>query len=196
MNECKSNTDGVITSELRYKVEGLVLDLIQKAQEYFKARGGYNKIYLPVIRYDLTGGSSGQCIFPKDLGGEWVIRINSALFNRNQEYFFNTTIPHEIAHGVTFSIFGGYTKPHGVEWKYVMYRVFNIVPHRTHFLDTTGLRRKKTKYRYVYNCTNCSKVYNLTSLKHKRITNYNTMWYVCGHCKGKLGFTGIRNSYF
>lgn len=180
-----------VSSELRVKVENLVLDLIQKAQEYFKNQQGYQKINLvPDIVFDLTSRSTGTCLV---LHNKWTIRLNPILFNNNQDYFFSTTIPHEVAHGIVRLMYGynfDGIKPHGHHWKYVMSNIFGITPKRGHQLDVSeilGLRKRRRIVRHVYKCNSCGKTYMLTSTRHNRMCKIGG-WYICRLCRGKLSY--------
>lgn len=75
----------------------------------------------PKITYDLKGAVAGRAY-----GGS-RIELNIDLLNsKHYDDILERTLPHEIAHIVTYQIWikqGGYTracKPHGRQWQYIM----------------------------------------------------------------------------
>ncbi|MES9902066.1 MAG: SprT-like domain-containing protein [Sedimenticola sp.] len=126
------------------------------------------------IRFDLTGRAAGMVIF--HVGGRPVIRYNRVLLSENPEPFIQQTPPHEAAHLVARTIYGGKIKPHGEEWRSVM-TLFGIDPKRCHQFDTSrsGGRRMR---RFTYHC-GCT-THQLTSIRHRRVIEGRI--YLCRAC--------------
>jgi SprT protein len=67
----------------------------------------------------------------------WELRLvdlSVELYNQHPDYFRKDTIPHELAHQVTFDIHGVCRQVHGVEWKAVM-RAVGLEPTRCHSME-------------------------------------------------------------
>lgn len=104
----------------------------------------------PVVQYDLRGRTAGQAWGMKNL-----IKLNPILLHENLEDFKVNTIPHEIAHIVSFQLYGRSGAGHGPNWKYVMRRM-GIEPSRCHQYDTTNAKVRNVAKTSLY-CTGCGK---------------------------------------
>jgi SprT protein len=85
-----------------------------------------------------------------------MVYLNIDLFKRNREHFIKDTIPHEVAHLIADKInldnHSMMEGAHGKTWKMVMRKVYGLEPTRCHSLDTTGIGKKVSKYRYICKC--------------------------------------------
>jgi len=128
----------------------------------------------PTIRFDLRGKSAGQARAKE--GGNWLIRYNACLLERNPREFLAQTVAHETAHLVAFSLFGPGISPHGHEWRAIM-GIFGASPTRCHRYNVEGLQTLHLS-RYDYRCA--CRIHRLTSIRHNRIRRGQT--YLCRQC--------------
>jgi len=140
------------------------------------------------IGYDLKGTTAGTANYYSK-----KVKFNKVLIEENFEHFINDTIPHEVAHIVTYYFYGDNQTAHGKAWKYVMSHVFGVKPERCHSLDTTNSRVRNTK-KFIYTCP-CNKTFNLSSNRHKKIQEWGFNR-LCSTCKGRLVFTGNKTDKF
>ena len=68
----------------------------------------------PELAFDLRGRTAGLAYY-----GTPRIRINLSLAERNTEHFLRETVPHEVAHLVSFELYGSRGRGHGAHWKSV-----------------------------------------------------------------------------
>lgn len=115
-----------------------------------------------------------------------IVYLNLELLKQNQEDFEKDTIPHEVAHlfARKFQIKNNLTPEgaHGKTWKMVMKKVYGLEPTRCHHMDTTGVGRKVSKYRYICRC----KKHEISCRIHNRIKSGKI--YACRKCKSSLTF--------
>lgn len=126
------------------------------------------------VRFDLGGTLAGQARMLE--GGRFLIRYNPELLARNGAGFLERTVPHEVAHLITYCRFGRKAKPHGLEWREVM-GFFGADPARCHDYDISGLSRRSLQ-RFPYHCA-CAD-HDLTSIRHRR--NRAGTSYRCRRC--------------
>ncbi len=115
------------------------------------------------IRFDLRGATAGQA---RVLGARrFLIRYHPELLARQPAPFLARTVPHEVAHVVTFCRYGNRVRPHGPEWRALM-GFFGADATRCHDFDLTDLPRRSLE-RFPYHCA-CGE-HSLTSIRHRRI---------------------------
>lgn len=131
----------------------------------------------PAIGFDLRGTAAGQVRIDRQ---HWQIRYNALLLEQNAERFLQRTVPHEVAHLVTYQLYGRRVRPHGREWRGVM-RDFGADPTRCHSFDTR-LSRVRHLRTFHYRCA-CQR-HELTSIRHNRIQR--GMVYLCRNCQRPL----------
>lgn len=129
---------------------------------------------VPEIRFDLRGQAAGQ--FRIDVSGLAVIRYNPTLLARHEHEFLAQTVPHEVAHYLTFLHFGRGVRPHGEEWRQIMLEL-GADPRRCHTFDTSGTVTRRVR-RYAYHCE-CSD-HALSSIRHHRVLRGAS--YLCKRC--------------
>lgn len=132
------------------------------------------------IHFTIRGTTAGKARFSKN-----EIFINPGLFVRNREKFFETTIPHEIAHLIAFAVFRD--NGHGEGWKHVM-RLFKVPVNRCHTYDTTEVRQKYTIRRYFYSCDCSNSLIVVSSQKHNEHTITGKKKYNCRICKSEIRY--------
>lgn len=168
------------TEEQRSQARDLTARLLDRA-------AADHRIPLPevVVRFDLRGTLAGQA---RMLGPRrFLIRYNPELLARHNQGFLERTVPHEVAHVITYCRFGGKVRPHGAEWRELM-GFFGASPERCHDFDTSGLSRR-TLQRFRYHCA-CSE-HELTSIRHRRYQAGTT--YRCRTCGEALRPGGRRD---
>lgn len=120
----------------------------------------------PKIGYKSKGSIAGSAILNR-----WKIQLNTTMLCENGEKFIEEVVPHELAHLITFQIYGK-VKPHGKEWQYIMSEIMKQHPKVTHNFN---FKRKE----YVYLC-DCQEHY-LSSIRHNKIEK-NKISYQCRKC--------------
>ena len=120
----------------------------------------------PKISYKSKGSIAGSAVLNR-----WEIQLNITMLCENEENFIEEVVPHELAHLITFQIYGK-VKPHGKEWQYIMSEIMKLPPKVTHNFN---FKRKE----YVYIC-NCQEHY-LSSIRHNKIEK-NKISYQCRKC--------------
>ncbi|PXY98561.1 SprT family zinc-dependent metalloprotease [Gilliamella apicola] len=120
----------------------------------------------PKIVYRSKGSIAGSAILNR-----WEIQLNTTMLCENGEKFIEEVVPHELAHLITFQIYGK-VKPHGKEWQYIMSEIMKLHPKVTHNFN---FKRKE----YVYIC-DCQEHY-LSSIRHNKIEK-NKISYQCLKC--------------
>lgn len=172
------------SSEQRQQASALTWALLRRAALAYRT---------PVpeleIRFDLRGTAAGQA---RLLGQRcFLIRYHPELLGRQPERFMARTVPHEVAHVVTFCRFGAKVRPHGPEWRALM-GFFGADAARCHDFDLTDLPRR-TLRRFPYHCACGDQA--LTSIRHRRFllgTRYRCP--TCGEalCPGPRGQPRLR----
>jgi len=158
-----------------------IQELIEMAETRYK-----KSMKVPTISYDLKGKVAGKAFNKRN-----HIQLNPVLFAHNYDDFWNNTIPHEIAHLVSYNIYGNDGFGHGPLWKGVMYNCYGIEPKRCHDYDTNVNKPKGSLYIYKCSC----KEHKITKVRHNRYYNAETnkITLRCNKCKTILEFTGETN---
>lgn len=128
----------------------------------------------PEIRFDLRGQSAGQARC--DAGARGVVRFNPWLLLRHGEEFIDQTVPHEVAHWLTFTRFGRRARPHGPEWRELMV-LFGAEPRRCHDYSLEDVPHRRVSS-HSYHCT-CQE-HRLSAVRHNRVRKGQT--YLCRRC--------------
>ncbi|MBK5967840.1 MULTISPECIES: SprT family zinc-dependent metalloprotease [Thiorhodovibrio] len=128
----------------------------------------------PEIRFDLRGQSAGQARC--DARARCVVRFNPWLLLRHGEEFIDQTVPHEIAHWLTFKRFGRRARPHGPQWRELMV-LFGAEPRRCHDYDLKEIPHRRVSS-HSYHCS-CQE-HRLSAVRHNRARKGQT--YLCRRC--------------
>jgi SprT protein len=108
------------------------------------------------------------------------------LAEAHAEEFIRETVPHEVAHYVQRAVYG-YSKRvqhHGWQWKYIMSRVFKLVPERCHTYDTS-VTKVKRQQRFPYKCA--CRTHSISTTIHNRIQQSGRK-YRCTDCGTPITF--------
>ena len=150
----------MITKELRNRVEAKVLECLCKAEDVFRG----HTFPMIEIKYDLKGKSAGQ--YCRRAGGNQYFRLNTVLMTKNADDFIDRrTVPHEVAHYITRTVYGLMVKSHGREWKDVMSKVFGLDSSRCHKYDVSNSKRQMTVHIWGCGCRD----HKLSARKHNSI---------------------------
>lgn len=159
-----------IESRQKGQVVAAVLDCLSQGERLFQRR--FDRI--PVV-FDLTGRAAGMYI--SDARGA-RIRFNPYIFAKYFQDNLKNTVPHEVAHYLSDSIYGlKNIKPHGPEWRQIMHKL-GVRPARTCQYDLAGVPVRHYR-RYSYRCA-CT-THMLTSRRHNKIIQ-GRMSYSCRKC--------------
>ena len=135
---------------------------------------------IPVL-FDLTGKTGGMFSYRqnKETGRcyDLQFRFNRILARENLSEYLNNICPHEVAHYITYLIWGAKVEPHGAEWTQVMVEVFQIRADRCHQLDTS----RSVKREFLYRCGCEGKRFRLSTKRHNRMVQRKA-FYSCRTC--------------
>ena len=135
----------------------------------------FEKVFrVPTMAFNQRGNIAGSALLQKN-----IIKLNPKLFVENPDYFLSHIIAHELAHILVYQLYGIRVKPHGIEWKKMMYEVFDLPPKVTHSLDTKNVSLKS----FMYKCA-CQQI-PLSVIRHNKVVR-GKQSYICKKCKQAL----------
>jgi SprT protein len=107
------------------------------------------------------------------------IELNQRALDKNRDAV-RQTVAHELAHLISYEIYGLHGKGHGVRWKSVMIRL-GFSPERCHSVDVSEFKARRTKVKAKCEC----KTHEISSNRATKMKN-RTAFYRCGLCKTRL----------
>ncbi|WP_416886485.1 SprT family zinc-dependent metalloprotease [Marinospirillum sp.] len=131
----------------------------------------------PEVTLNLRGRSAGVAE-----GHLNRLRFNQQLLLENRQDFIRQVVPHEVAHLLSWQLYGRRIQPHGHEWRSVMEGVFKQPAHRTHTFDV----RQAARQEFIYHCACADREHHLTVRRHNKIRR--GQGYLCRLCGGPLHF--------
>lgn len=151
---------------------------------YFKlAEAKYGRTFGNVpVSFNLTGKTAGIASCNR-FGDNSSIRYNAQLLEQEGETFLARTVPHEVAHIVAQTVFGGIYKKvgHGADWKKVM-AFFGVDATRCHSYDVSEVSTRKTTTFPVF--CKCPTHHDIGVTTYRRMLNGSK--YSCKRCKAML----------
>lgn len=106
------------------------------------------------------------------------LRFNPVLLADNLEAFLEEVIPHEICHLLAFRLYGR-VRPHGKEWKSLMYQLYGLAGNTYHKLDVSKVIGSTFNYRCL-----CGPL-ELSIRRHNKVLRRKVV-YTCTRCGEKL----------
>lgn len=138
----------------------------------------------PTVVYKKRGATAGTAN-----PATWVIDLNATLLMENIDDFIARTVPHELAHLGTYTVypetmtrnvFGrrGKRDFHGFRWQEVMQVLGVKDKSRCHTYDVSNAKIKRTSSaKYSYRCTGCQTIVEMTPRAHKKILLGYRYWH-------------------
>ncbi|WJG11083.1 SprT family zinc-dependent metalloprotease [Aliiglaciecola sp. LCG003] len=139
------------------------------------------KLNYPDLAFNQRGKIAGTAHLHKHL-----IKLNPVLLKDNEASFHDEVIAHEVAHIVTFHLFGK-VRPHGPEWRHIMQHVFKKPAKTTHKMDTTKTQGQTVEYR-----CECGPV-ALSIRRHNKVIRHKQS-YICRVCRQSLSEAIVRTN--
>ena len=100
---------------------------------------------MPKLDFSLRGSCAGKAFYR-----EWMLKFNLDYMNNYWDDMISNTAPHEVAHLVSFKIYGLRGVGHGIEWQNVAQNL-GCSARRCHSYEV--ISAKKTR-KFIYDC-NC-----------------------------------------
>ena len=135
------------------------------------------------IRCDLRGKSAGQFRCYND--GQLIIRFNLQIAELQPDIFIQETVPHEVAHLITWLCHGAGVRPHGAEWRSVMLYFGYAKAQRCHNFSLS-VKASRQQARWHYRCQ-CQEHW-ISTTRHNRIGR--GLQYYCRRCHSELTSLG------
>ncbi len=158
------------------EIEEATEQAFEKAEAYFG-----RKFDRPVHKYDLRGVTSAQA---KYVG---ILRWNVSIYAPNKEVYLARTVPHEVAHLVSYAMYSKAGHGHGKYWQNIMRNVMGLEPRRCHSYKE-GVKKSRTIERdWSYECS--CRVHQISTVKHNRMLRGKAQYH-CIHCNEDLKFIG------
>ncbi|TKB53034.1 SprT family zinc-dependent metalloprotease [Ferrimonas aestuarii] len=127
----------------------------------------------PEISFALRGQSAGAAHLQQN-----KLRFNPVLLEQNLEAFINEVVPHEVAHLLTWQLYGR-VRPHGREWQGIMWQIFQVEPKTKHQFDVSSVQQRQ----FAYRC-GCQS-HNLSIRRHNKVRR-GQVQYQCRRCGDTL----------
>ena len=112
-----------------------------------------------------------------------TLMYNNNMLEENEDDFIENTIPHEVAHLVTFKV-SRTEKSHGPTWKWAMQNIYNLNPVTHHNYNTQSSVKSK---RYEYFCL-CGTNFYISKGIHNKICNGSLRY--CRKCNTPIIYIG------
>lgn len=119
------------------------------------------------------------------------IELNSDFCkNGHLEDLINRTLPHELAHIISYRVYGLTGRGHKRFWKSVM-RVFGVTPNRCHSYSLEDVKTHTVQRQYFqYECGCAGRKLRVSSVKHNRQARGRAK-YFCVRCREVIRYTGL-----
>lgn len=165
----------MLPQEIINRIETKILDTMDILQKKYPQ----NNLKLIEYSFKQMGRVAGRA-----WSRENRIEINpDYCLNGELEKMISVTIPHEIAHVVSYQVYGRAGFGHGYYWKSIMINL-GLEPLRCHNFNMEGVKLRKVNKPHKYTCGCTGMVHNMTNLRNKQIESGRT--FVCTKCKVKI----------
>ena len=133
----------------------------------------------PAVSFKLRGQKAGVAHICENR-----LRFNPIMYQENREHFLLHTVAHEVAHLVSYKIYGNKIRAHGPEWQAVMQNIYQLPASRCHNYAV----KSTIKTHYLYSCA-CPQrePFALSSQRHAPIKK--GLHYLCKECRARLTYT-------
>jgi SprT protein len=137
-------------------------------------------IPFPTVIYKKRGTTAGTANYRT-----WTIDLNPVLLTENVDQFIERTVPHELAHLITYKVYPqayetevvrtrtGFRRTkrdvHGSYWQEVMRTLGVADIKRCHSYDVTNAKQRKNTTTYKYKCEGCGHEFNLSPQRHAKL---------------------------
>jgi len=165
------------SKEVVDQVETKILEIM----EFLQKRYPHKNLKLPVYNFKQSGAVAGRAY-----SFENKMELNPDYFVSDLKDMIDQTIPHELAHLVSYQLYGLAGSGHGRYWKSVMQSMasLGVECKRCHDMDMTHVKTRKVNKPHKYVCLCHNRIHNLTNLKHNKIQR--GCGYRCITCRGGL----------
>ncbi len=168
------------SSAIKHAVETATHHFIDVANKRYDLSLNY-----PSVGFTVRGTNGGTANT-----GSWHVNFNMGLLVDNMDEYINQTIPHEVAHLVTFAIHGqefkrtrrGYIRvSHGKNF-YAVMRTFGVKETRCHKMDTSKVKTAtRNVKKFGVQCPCCQEEFTVGTVRMKKILNGARYMH---HCTG------------
>jgi len=156
------------SSAIKHAVTTATHHFIDMANERYALSLNY-----PSVGFTVRGTNGGTAN-----AGTWHVNFNMGLLVDNMDEYLNQTIPHEVAHLVTFAIHGQEFKrtrrgmqrvSHGKNF-YAVMRTFGVKQTRCHNMDVSNVKQatRKTKA-FAVKCPCCESEFTVGTVRKNKI---------------------------
>lgn len=164
-----------VPQEIKDRVNAKLQEGLDIAQQKYG-----RKFPFPTVTYDVRGTRAGVAYYTA-----YKVGFNPVLLMENLDEFIQSTVPHELAHLLTYNLFpeafitfGRKREHHGYHWQTVMIAL-GADPKRCHEFDVTNTRVKKSTSRQIkWKCSHCNTELLLTPQKSDKLRAYpDSLWH-------------------
>lgn len=152
--------------------------LQERVEECFQIAESYFQRHFerPDISLQLRGQKAGVAHITENR-----LRFNPTLYTENHAHFLKHTVAHEVAHLITYAVYGKKIRAHGPQWQSVMQQVYALPANRCHSYAV----RSTLKKHYLYTCKCLQREpFALSAQRHARVKK--GMHYLCKACDARL----------
>jgi SprT protein len=163
----------MIDTTIHKRIEDKILEVLLLAQSL------YNQPFdIPILEYRQMGRIAGMA-----WQRSWKIELNPDFCrNGHLEDMINITLPHELAHLISYKVFGPVLgRGHGPCWKLVMVRL-GLEPKRCHDYSLEGVKTRR-KAKFPAKCPTCGATFDITAKRVQQIKAGARIWHTAPLCK-------------
>lgn len=166
------------------KYQRMAEDRIRELMEHFKRQNPAlaDRVTTPQIYFDVKGKTAGKA----ERAGRYV-NFNLPLMVDNWHYFYDDTIPHELAHALVGQLMGTGVQPHGRHWKHMCRLLVGRELPRCHRLDVTKVKgRRRTRYLKLKD-RDTNEIYTISRRRYQSFINAGRAL-VCAKTRRRINY--------